>query len=100
MLFLAEVGTMDLKVNRIATLGHMHTVRRESEGVCVCGRVERVFVYPRYRRKNLCVRMSGPSGRGTRAISKSTFLHDTTEEEVADTQKVVRGDTMGRRGAF
>ena len=35
MLFLAEVGTMDLKVNRIATLGHMHTVRRESEGVCV-----------------------------------------------------------------
>ena len=35
MLFLAVVGTMDLKVNRIATLGHMHTVRRESEGVCV-----------------------------------------------------------------
>ena len=36
MRFLAEVGTMDLKVNRIATLGHMHTVRQSSgKGVCV-----------------------------------------------------------------
>ena len=47
MLFLAEVGTMDLKVNRIATLGHMHTVRRESEGVCVCVAAWNGFLFTR-----------------------------------------------------
>ena len=90
---------MDLKVNRIATLGHMHTVRRESEGVCVWPRGTG-FCLPEIPPKKP-LRANERTIRGTRAISKSTFLHDTTEEEVADTQKVVRGDTMGRRrGAF
>ena len=54
-------------------------VRREG----VCGRLERVFVYTRYRgKKPLRANGNGRDDRsgGDRTISKSAFLNDTEEE--------------------
>ena len=68
----------------------------ERKGV-LCGRVERVFVYTRYRGKKTfaCGREWNGGDSGDRTISKSAFLNDTEEEEEKGAQK--RGDGGARR---
>ena len=63
----------------------------------MCGRVERVFVYTRYRGKKTfaCGREWNGGDSGDRTISKSAFLNDTEEEEEKGAQK--RADGGARR---
>ena len=65
----------------------------ERKGV-LCGRVERVFVYTRYRGKKTFACGREWNG-GDRTISKSAFLNDTEEEEEKGAQK--RGEGGARR---